>query len=120
MPAAPTTARPARHRPSIPQGSLSRLKMRRNRSRKRMAEMKRLKKSILLPLRTMAFRCNRLRLYYWADRQLAEMSKVVVMPQFYYRVLFRASMRCLQVRGLARLADRVIHTIPYHIRFIVA
>jgi hypothetical protein len=85
-----------------------------------MAEMQRLKKFILIPLRTMAFRCNRLRLYYWADRQLAEMSKVVVMPQFYYRVLFRASMRLVRFRGLARLADRMIHTIPYHIRFMVA
>lgn len=82
--------------------------------------MKRIKKSILVPLRYLAFRWNRLGLYYWTDRQLDDLRKVVVMPEFYYRLLFRASMRLVQVNGFARLADRVIHTIPYHVRFRVA
>ncbi len=68
----------------------------------------------------MALRCNRLGLYYWADQKLYEIRSVAVMPEFYYRTLFRVSMRLIQVHGFSRLADKVIHTIPYHVRFNVA
>lgn len=82
--------------------------------------MKRLKKAILLPLRYSAHRWNRLRTYYWADNKLHELRSVYVMPTFYYRWLYQTSMRLAETRRFKRLADRAIHTIPYHVRFYVA
>ena len=85
-----------------------------------MNDMKRLKKAILMPLRNLAYRCNRLRMYYWADEQLYELRTVNVMPVIYYRCLYQLSMRLAESKRLRRLADKVIHTIPYHVRFDVA
>ena len=82
--------------------------------------MKRLKKAILLPVRSMAYRWNRLRLYYWVDEELYELRTVNVMPDFYYRWLYRVSMKLVDSNRLRRLADRAIHTIPYHVRFNVS
>ena len=73
-----------------------------------------------MPLRTMAFRCNRVRLYYWADAKLSELGTVNVMPTFYYRWLYQISMKLLDSNRFSRLADWAIHTIPYHVRFDVA
>ncbi len=82
--------------------------------------MKRLKKAMLLPVRDFAIRWNRLRLYYWADAKLFELSTVNVMPSFYYRLLYQLSMSLIKFKKLRRLADRAIHTIPYNVRFNVA
>jgi len=82
--------------------------------------MKRLKKAILLPVRNMAYRWNRLRTYYWADEKLNELRTVHVMPNLYYRWLYQGCMWLAETGKFRRLADRAIHTIPYHIRFYVA
>lgn len=82
--------------------------------------MKRLTKAILLPVRSMARRWNRPRLYYWSESKLFELRAVKVMPQFYYRWLYQLSMNLLPIRRLRPLADRLIHTIPYDIRFHMA
>jgi len=82
--------------------------------------MKRLIKAMLLPLRYTAYRCNRLRTYYWADNKLHELRSVHVMPEFYYRWLYQTCMRLAETRKFRRLAERAIHTIPYHVRFHVA
>jgi hypothetical protein len=82
--------------------------------------MKRLKKAILLPVRSMASRWNRPRLYYWSETRLFELRTVRVMPQFYYRGLYQLSMSLLGIRRFRPLADRLIHTIPYDIRFHMA
>ena len=82
--------------------------------------MKRLKKAILSQVRNFAYRRNHLRLYYWAEHALFDMRQVNVMPDFYYRWLFRLSMRIIHVDRFQRFANKVIHTIPYHIRFNVA
>ena len=82
--------------------------------------MKRLKKAILLPLRNLAYRWNRLRMYYWADAKLFELRAVNIMPTFYYRWLYRWSMSLMETRRFRRLAERAIHTIPYNVRFNVA
>ena len=82
--------------------------------------MKRLKKAILLPVRKMAYSWSRLRLYYWADEELYDLRTVYVMPDFYYRGLYHACMWLAEFKKLRRLADRAIHTIPYHVRFNVA
>ena len=84
------------------------------------ADMKRLIKAILLPVRHVAYRWNRLRLYYWADEKLFKLKTVTVMPEIYYRWLYRTSMRLAEKRNFRHLADRAIHTIPYHVRFHVA
>jgi hypothetical protein len=82
--------------------------------------MKRLKRAVLVPVRTMAYRCNRLHVYYWADEELYAIRAVSVLPEWYYRWLYRVSMRLVESGKFRRFADRAIHTIPYHIRFKVA
>lgn len=79
--------------------------------------MKRVKKAILLPVRKMAYRWNRLRLYYWSERELYELRTVNVMPGYYYRWLYHTCMWLVEFRKFQRLANWTIHTIPYHIRF---
>lgn len=82
--------------------------------------MKRLKKAILLPVRLLAYRWNRLHLYYWADVRLYELRAVNVMPSIYYRWLYQLSMSLIRNPKFKRLADRAIHTIPYSVRFNMA
>ena len=82
--------------------------------------MKRLQKAILIPLRRLSYRWNRLGLYYWAEAKLYDLRAVNVMPALYYRWLFRFSMRLVEFGKFRRLANRVIHTIPFHIRYTVA
>jgi hypothetical protein len=82
--------------------------------------MKRLRKTIMLPIREFAYRWNRIKLYYWAEQELYEMRNVQVMPTFYYRWLFNFSMRIVHVGRFRRFADKIIHSIPYHIRFNLA
>ena len=82
--------------------------------------MKRAKKAMLLPIRKIAYRRNQLKLYYWADQELYGMRNINVMPIFYYRWLFKISMRIVHIERFRRLAEKVIHTIPYHVRFNVA
>jgi len=82
--------------------------------------MKALKKAILLPLRVTAYRLKLLRLYYWADHELSAMRAVYVMPGWYYRSLYRACLWIVRFQTFRRLADRAIHTIPYHVRFKMA
>ncbi len=82
--------------------------------------MKRFRKATLLLIRHMAYRWNRLLLYYWADLNLYELRAVYVMPEFYYRWLFRFCMWLIEFSNFRRLAGRIIHTIPYHVRFRVA
>jgi len=75
---------------------------------------------MILPVRMYAYRWNRMKLYYWAEQELFEMRNVHVMPTFYYRWLFKFSMRIVHVARFQRFADKVIHSIPYHVRFHVA
>lgn len=82
--------------------------------------MKRLTKATLLPVRNLAYRWNRLRLYYWADEKLFELRAVNLMPAFYYRWLYQICMQLMKRTRFRRLADRAIHTIPFNVRFNVA
>ena len=82
--------------------------------------MKRLRKAIILPVRNIAYRWNRVKLYYWAEQELLELRNVQVMPTFYYRWLFNFSMRIVHVDRFRRFADKMIHSIPYHVRFNLA
>jgi hypothetical protein len=82
--------------------------------------MKRIKKATFLLVRHLAYASNRLRLYYWAEMKLYDLRQVAVMPKFYYRFIFHLSMKLVRKKLFRRIADRAIHTIPYHIRFSVA
>lgn len=75
---------------------------------------------MLLPIRKIAYRRSQLKLYYWADQELYGMRNINVMPVFYYRCLFKISMRMVHIERFRRLAEKVIHTIPYHVRFNLA
>jgi hypothetical protein len=82
--------------------------------------MKRINKAALLMVRKVAYRGHFLRPYYWADRKLFELRTVYVMPLLYYRWLYQWCMWLIASNRFQRLADRAIHTIPYHVRFKVA
>ena len=82
--------------------------------------MKRLKKATLMPLRNLSYRWHRLGLYYWAEARLYDLRAVNVMPALYYRWLFRFSMWLVEFSPFRPLANRVIHSIPFNIRFTVA
>lgn len=82
--------------------------------------MKAVKKAILLSVRTTAYWWKFLRLYYWADGELQDMRAVCVMPVWYYRCLYHACVWLLRFKNFRWLANRLIHTIPYHIRFKMA
>lgn len=82
--------------------------------------MKRFKKIIYLTVRRVALRRRRLRTYYWAEAGLYSLRDVNVMPVCYYRWLYRVSMKLIESGKCPRLADRAMHTIPYHLRFHMA
>ena len=82
--------------------------------------MKRLKKAVLLPVRNLAYRRKYLRLFYWSERKLLDLQAVCVMPQWYYRGLYHTCLWLVAFNPFRRLADRAIHTIPYHVRFQMA
>jgi hypothetical protein len=82
--------------------------------------MKRIEKLLLLQIRSLSLRCNRTRIYYWAELKLINLRDVTVLPEFYYRFLFRLSMRLVEIDHFRMFADKAIHTIPYHVRFNIA
>lgn len=82
--------------------------------------MKRIKKALLLPVRKISYRWKLLRLYYWADAKVYELSTVNIMPYYYYQWLYKISMKLVDFSKTRWLANWAIHTIPYHIRFKVA
>jgi len=82
--------------------------------------MKRLRKFKLMMIRAIACRGNQMRTCYWAEWQLHELLAVTILPDLYYRMLYRVSMRLVRFQRFRRLADQVIHTIPYHVRFNLA
>jgi hypothetical protein len=83
-------------------------------------KMKRLTKAVLLPVRNMAYRWNRVRLFYWADRKLYALHAVRVMPFWYYQWLYHACLWLVKFQNFRCLAYQAIHTIPYQVRFQIA
>jgi hypothetical protein len=79
--------------------------------------MKRLKKVVLVPVKRISYRMRLFRLYYWTEITLYSLRAVSVLPKCYYNWLYRLCIKMVKFKKLRRLADRVIHTIPYHIRF---
>ena len=82
--------------------------------------MRRVKKTLLMPVRRLAYRWNLLGLYYWAEAELVALGMVNVLPVCYYRWLYQVSLRLATFGSCRRMADRLIHTVPFHIRFRVA
>ena len=82
--------------------------------------MKRIKKAFLMVVMNMASCWNRIQLFYWANKHLYELRAVCIMPNWYYRWLFHSCVWLSDFKNFRKLADRAIHTIPYHIRFDVA
>ena len=82
--------------------------------------MQRMKKALLLQVRHLAWYWKRRSLYYWAERYLYDLRGVYVMPCWYYHWLYRTCMQLVGSGKCLRLANRAIHTIPYHMRFEMA
>ena len=79
--------------------------------------MKRIKKLVLLQVRSLSLRCNHMKLYYWTEIKLFKLRSITILPEFYYRFLFGMSMRLVRVNHFQTFANKAIHTIPLHIRF---
>lgn len=79
--------------------------------------MKPIKKAFLLLLRSTTHSFKLLRLYYWSEFNLQELKGIYVMPGAYYHWLYKTCMWLIKFKGLQRIANRAIHTIPYCIRF---
>lgn len=82
--------------------------------------MNRLKKVLLLPVNRLSYRMRLIRLYYWSEQRLYLLRAVYVLPIFYYRWLYQFCLSMVEMRKCRRMADRLIHTIPYHVRFELA
>lgn len=82
--------------------------------------MNRLKKVVLLPVNRISYRMRLIRLYYWSERRLYLLRAVYVLPIFYYRWLYQLCLLMVESKKGIHMANRVIHTIPYHIRFELA
>jgi hypothetical protein len=82
--------------------------------------MKRIRKLALLQIRSLSLRYNRPKLYSWAELKLIDLRAVTVLPEFYYCFLFRLCMLFVNIDHFQMVADRAIHTIPYHVRFNIA
>jgi hypothetical protein len=68
----------------------------------------------------MAYCTNHLHLYYWSDKKLWALRSLNVMPHWYYHGLYRTCLWLADFNQLKRIADRMIHTIPFSVRFKVA
>lgn len=79
--------------------------------------MKRLKKAFLLLLRAFMRSHKWWRLYYWTDLKIFELSGIYIMPRCYYHCLYISCMWLVTFNKFQNLANRIIHTIPYCIRF---
>lgn len=82
--------------------------------------MKRMKKVVLLQIRTMAYHWRHMRLYYWAEWKLFGLRAVCIMPKWYYRMLYCACLRLVEFRVFQQIANRIVHTIPLQVRFELA
>jgi hypothetical protein len=82
--------------------------------------MKRMKKAYLIALRKLAYDCKRMSLYYWVEEELDSLRTVCILPMWYYRCLYQVCVWMVEIREFRQIADRMIHTIPYHVRFELA
>jgi len=82
--------------------------------------MNKIKKAFLLPVRYFSYRFHWIKIYYWSDKNLFKLGNVLVMPLWYYICMFHFYMDLLKLKPFHKLADKGIHTIPYHIRFLAS
>ncbi|XPS87436.1 uncharacterized protein Dvar_54540 [Desulfosarcina variabilis str. Montpellier] len=82
--------------------------------------MKRMKKAALMSLRYIAVRTDDMRLYTWAEKKLFDMRSINLMPDGYYCLLYRFCMSLVEERKFLKLADWLIHRIPYNVRCTIA
>jgi hypothetical protein len=82
--------------------------------------MNRLKKFALLPVNKISYRMRLIRLYYWSERRLFLLRAVYVLPVCYYRWLYQLCLFMVESGKCGRMANRVIHSIPFHIRYELA
>ena len=84
--------------------------------------MKRLKRAFFLMVQSVSFRFRWLKIYYWAEKKIYSLGNITVMPRWYYSAMFHFYMSLLKIhcKTIHKMADKGIHTIPYHIRFDVS
>jgi hypothetical protein len=78
---------------------------------------KRLKKLFFVVVRKAACRFKKWKIYYWADERCYKLRTVHIMPILFYRTVFKLGMLLANYHRFDRLAYRLIHTVPYNIRF---
>lgn len=78
--------------------------------------MKRMKKAALINVRYIAFKIDNMRLYTWAEKKLYDLRDVNLMPDGCYCLLYRFCMNLVEERKCLKLANWLIHKIPYNVR----
>ena len=78
--------------------------------------MKRLIKVVLLALRYISERLKWTKLYYWAENRLVGFRSINPMPDSLYCYMYRMSMKLVDKKRCIKLADWMIHRIPYNMR----
>ena len=82
--------------------------------------MRKLKKAILLMVRTTTHHLNLPRPYYWSEYELSLLVNVYLLPGWYYHGLYHICLWIVRYKAFRRMAGWAIHTIPYHVRFKIA
>ena len=78
--------------------------------------MKRIRKAALLVVRYIAVRVDRAKLYNWAETRLYPLRNVNLMPDACYCRMYRLGMTLVEEKRFLKLADWMIHRIPYNVR----
>ena len=78
--------------------------------------MRRIEKSALLIIRYIAQQIRYHKLFYWAEKGLFDLRSVNAMPDGYYCFLYRVGMKLVDENKFLRMANWMIHRIPYNVR----
>lgn len=77
----------------------------------------RIEKACLSILNKVSRKYKLTRPYYWSELRLYPLRAVIVMPMWWHRTLYSIGMSMVEFKRLERMSDRLIHKIPYRIRF---
>ena len=76
-----------------------------------------IKKTIILPVRAIAYKFKFMHIFYWADKKIFDLGNIFIMPAWWYIGLFKLCMWLLRFKSAHHTADVCIHHVPMHIRF---
>ena len=78
--------------------------------------MKHFHKAVLLAVRYISYRFECTKTYYWAEKRIFTMRKINLLPDKYYCFMYRFCMLLVNKKKFIKMADWMIHRIPYNVR----